>query len=214
MCTCVCVLNCNNFVFLFWNVYPAPFARSLAIFLPICYSIYFSISCAFPIPTSLSPSFSLSLSPSPSSHSLCVARVMSARNLPRKLAYKNVDGKYLRSSSSSTAAAKATITATTVEYRQQQQRSSSSSSIPRFSIRFTNLGDWLCHLLAVNWIWKVKGSLTLTLSLYLYLDMATARAMPASSSGKLWNSEISLCDNNEAFCCLIYRACAQAACYR
>lgn len=98
---------------------------------------------------SLFPSLSLSLSPSLSSHSLCVARVMSARNLPRKLAYKNVDGKYLRSSSSSTAAAKATITATTVEYRQQQQRSS-SSSIPRFSIRFTNLGDWLCHLLAVN----------------------------------------------------------------
>lgn len=153
---CVCLLVCaqlQQLRFFILKCLSSPLC-SFASYLPSHLLFYLLLYLLrFPYShLSLSPSLSLSLSPSLSSHSLCVARVMSARNLPRKLAYKNVDGKYLRSSSSSssTAAAKATITATTVEYRQQQQRSSSSGSIPRFSIRFTNLGDWLCHLLAVN----------------------------------------------------------------
>lgn len=155
MCACVRVCVCStatiSFFYFEMSIQPPLLVRFLSSFPSAILSTSLSLALSLFPPLSLSFSFSLSLSLSPSlsSHSLCVARVMSARNLPRKLAYKNVDGKYLRSSSSSTAAAKATITATTVEYRQQQQRSS-SSSIPRFSIRFTNLGDWLCHLLAVN----------------------------------------------------------------
>lgn len=124
MCACVRVCVCaqlQQFRFFILKCLSSPLC-SFASYLPSHLLLYLLLYLLrFPYShLSLSPSLSLSLSPSP--HSLCVARVMSARNLPRKLAYKNVDGKYLRSSSSSsssTAAAKATITATTVEYRQQ-----------------------------------------------------------------------------------------------
>lgn len=99
MRACLCVCSTATISFFILKCLSSPLAH--AIFLPICccsicLSIPHFISYAFPSPVF----FSLSLSRS-SSHSLCVARVMSARNLPRKLAYKNVDGKYLRSSSNS-----------------------------------------------------------------------------------------------------------------
>lgn len=94
---CVCA-QLQQFRFLFWNVYPAH-SRTLSSF-PSAAALSASLSLTSSLTLSLVLYFSHSLSRS-SSHSLCVARVMSARNLPRKLAYKNVDGKYLRSSSNS-----------------------------------------------------------------------------------------------------------------
>lgn len=66
----------------------------------------------------------------------CERDVRAPKNLQRKLACKNVDGKYLPLNGG---------------------RWGLKKQLPRFSICLTNLVDCLWHLAAVNWIRKVKG---------------------------------------------------------